>query len=117
MGCLKPPCVVISFAAGSTNTAGACVCFGAGDVTQDVDLVACVRVCVCLNTCLGVWLFGSVCVRVCVGVAKGCASLFQFAYVSVSEEACVHTHVCAGPPPPSSFITSSLGLMLWVNKI
>lgn len=50
-------------------------------------------------------------------MAKGCASVFQFAYVSVSEEACVHTHVCAGPPPPSSFITSSLGLMLWVNKI
>lgn len=62
MGCLKPPFVVISFAAGSTNTAGARVCFGAEDVTRDVDLDGmCSSVCVsvCLNTCLvcvAVWV-------------------------------------------------------------
>lgn len=40
----------------------------------------------------------SVGVTVCVGVAKGCAYMCQYIYVSMRGQACVHTRVqCSSP--------------------
>lgn len=83
----------------------------------------CLDVFVCLSTCLGVWMFGNACMCDSVywsgqGVRMGVLIIGTCTmYVSMREQACAHTRVCSAPPPPSSFMTSSLGLMLWVNKI
>lgn len=60
---------------------------------------------VCLSVHLRVWMFGSM----CVGVAKGCACVCYHMYVSMSEQACACTHVCAVPLPKPLLL-----LPLWV---
>lgn len=76
--------------------------------------MACVGECVCVfecaSRCVDVW------VHVC-GSGKG-VCLCVLLHVCVYELAsmCVHTRVCSAPPQ-ASFITSSVGVMLGVNKI